>query len=52
MGLGKTSIKLRGAEVGIEAVMLGVVTSIGGKLRLKIVAVDLSLTRRRLPVRI
>jgi SP family sugar:H+ symporter-like MFS transporter len=30
MGLGKTSIKLRGAEVGIEAVMLGVVTSIGG----------------------
>ncbi|KAJ8109078.1 hypothetical protein OPT61_g7719 [Boeremia exigua] len=32
MGLGKTSIKLRGAEVGIEAVMLGVVTSIGGFL--------------------
>lgn len=31
MGLGKTSIKLRGAEVGIEAIMLGVVTSIGGK---------------------
>lgn len=32
MGLGKTSIKLRGAEVGIEAIMLGVVTSIGGFL--------------------
>lgn len=31
MGLGKTAIKLRGAEVGIEAIMLGVVTSIGGK---------------------
>jgi SP family sugar:H+ symporter-like MFS transporter len=31
MGLGKKSIKLRGAEVGIEAVMLGCVTSIGGK---------------------
>jgi hypothetical protein len=32
MGLGKTSIKLRGAEVGIEAIMLGCVTSIGGFL--------------------
>jgi len=31
MSLGKTSIKLRGAEVGIEAIMLGCVTSIGGK---------------------
>ena len=37
MGLGKSSIKLRGAEVGIEAVMLGVVTSIGGKWMLEIV---------------
>lgn len=32
MGLGKSSIKLRGAEVGIEAIMLGCVTSIGGFL--------------------
>lgn len=32
MGLGKSSIKLRGAEVGMEAVMLGCITSIGGFL--------------------
>ncbi|KAF2034572.1 monosaccharide transporter-like protein [Setomelanomma holmii] len=32
MGLGKVAIKIRGAECGIEAIMLGVVTSIGGFL--------------------
>jgi SP family sugar:H+ symporter-like MFS transporter len=32
MGLGKLSVKVNGAECGIEAIMLGVVTSIGGFL--------------------
>jgi len=32
MGLGKVSIKVRGAQCGIEAIMLAVVTSIGGFL--------------------
>jgi len=32
MGLGKVSVKVNGAECGIEAIMLGVVTSIGGFL--------------------
>jgi SP family sugar:H+ symporter-like MFS transporter len=31
MSFGKYSIKLRGAEVGIEAIMLGCITSIGGE---------------------
>lgn len=32
MGLGKMSVRVRGAECGIEAIMLGCVTSIGGFL--------------------
>lgn len=32
MGLGKKSIRVNGADCGIEAIMLGVVTSIGGFL--------------------
>jgi len=32
MGLGKVSVKIRGADCGIEAIMLGVITSIGGFL--------------------
>ncbi|CAO2649097.1 Nn.00g100460.m01.CDS01 [Neocucurbitaria sp. VM-36] len=32
MGLGKVSVRIRGADCGIEAIMLGVVTSIGGFL--------------------
>ncbi|USP79805.1 hypothetical protein yc1106_07079 [Curvularia clavata] len=32
MGLGRVSVKIRGAECGIEAIMLGVITSIGGFL--------------------
>ncbi|KAF2014743.1 general substrate transporter [Aaosphaeria arxii CBS 175.79] len=32
MGLGKVRVKINGAECGIEAIMLGVVTSIGGFL--------------------
>ncbi|KAF1838302.1 general substrate transporter [Decorospora gaudefroyi] len=31
-GLGKVSVRLRGAECGIEAIVLGVITSIGGFL--------------------
>ncbi|CAE7177224.1 hypothetical protein P3342_001835 [Pyrenophora teres f. teres] len=32
MGLGKISVRVRGAECGIEAILLGVITSIGGFL--------------------
>jgi len=32
MGLGKVAVKIRGAECGIEAIILGVITSIGGFL--------------------
>ncbi|KAA8622973.1 AraJ Arabinose efflux permease [Pyrenophora tritici-repentis] len=32
MGLGRVSVRIRGAECGIEAIMLGVITSIGGFL--------------------
>ncbi|PSN65012.1 general substrate transporter [Corynespora cassiicola Philippines] len=32
MGLGKMSVRINGADCGIEAIMLGVVTSIGGFL--------------------
>ncbi|KAF2835118.1 general substrate transporter [Patellaria atrata CBS 101060] len=32
MGLGKVSVRVNGADCGIEAIMLGVVTSIGGFL--------------------
>ncbi|KAF2786776.1 general substrate transporter [Melanomma pulvis-pyrius CBS 109.77] len=32
MGLGKVSVRINGADCGIEAIMLGVVTSVGGSL--------------------